>query len=247
MNSLPGSTLALDPAAAPRELIRDLRTESLADIIGERAVLPVRRLLVVGCGSGREAAVLSAVLNAETTGIDLVENFDPVAAAQVTLRRGDATRLEFTDASFDCIYSFHALEHIPDYRMALREMRRVLVPGGSYCIGTPNRLRLVAYFGSPGVSLRTKLRWNSNDWKQRLRGRFRNEYGAHAGYSSAELEGELRRAFGHAEEISLDYYQRVYRNHAGLCRFLAASGLGQFLYPCVYFFGRNESRAGIAT
>jgi SAM-dependent methyltransferase len=247
MNTVSRLLPALDAAAVPQTALRDLRTESLAAIIREHAERPVRRLLVVGCGSGKEAAVLSAALHAETTGVDIVEDFDPGAAARVTLRRGDATRLQFADGSFDCIYSFHALEHIPDYRKALQEMRRVLIPGGSFCIGTPNRLRLVAYFGSPGVSLRTKLRWNLNDWKQRLRGRFRNEYGAHAGYSSAELAGELRRAFGHAEEISLDYYQRVYRNHTGTCRFLSASGLGRFLYPCVYFVGRNESSAGIAT
>lgn len=245
MNSATSSTLAHAPAAAPHEVIRDLRTESLAQIIREHAGHPVRRLLVVGCGSGKEAAVLSAVLHAETTGIDLVEDFDPAAAARATLRHGDATSLDFADGSFDCVFSFHALEHIPDYRKALQEMRRVLVPGGTYCIGTPNRLRLVAYFGSPGVDLRTKVRWNANDWRQRLRGRFRNEFGAHAGYSSAELQRELRSAFGHAEEISLDYYQRVYRNHAGLCRLLSASGLGQILYPCVYFIGRRESRAGI--
>lgn len=59
------------------------------------------------------------------------------------LQRGDATSLDFADGRFDCIYSFHALEHIPDYRKALQEMRRVLAPGGTYCIGTPNRLRLV--------------------------------------------------------------------------------------------------------
>lgn len=245
MSTASSPSLALEPDAALPETIRDLRTESLAQIIRERAVRPVRRLLVVGCGSGEEAAVLSAALGAETTGIDLVDNFAPVAAARVTLRRGDATSLDFADGSFDGVYSFHALEHIPDFRKALREMWRVLSPGGIYCIGTPNRLRLVAYFGSPGVSLRTKLRWNANDWKQRLRGRFRNEFGAHAGFAPAELRHELQCAFGHAEEVSLDYYQRVYRNHQGMCRVLDATGLGRIAYPCVYFVGTRRDSAGM--
>jgi SAM-dependent methyltransferase len=226
--------------------VRDVRTESLANLIAERAGRPVRRLLVVGCGSGKEAAVLSSVLGAQTTGIDLVEDFDREAAARVELRRGDATRLEFADGSFDFVYSFHALEHIRDHTQALREMRRVLDDRGGYCIGTPNRLRLFGYMGSQGVSLRNKLRWNLDDWKARLRGRFRNEYGAHAGFSSAELEGELRRAFGHAEEITQDYYLRVYRNHSGMCRLLNGSGLGQIAYPCVYFLGSRLHNAGIA-
>jgi SAM-dependent methyltransferase len=245
MNSVTSPALVLNPPVATQP-IRDLRTEALARLIRERVDRPVRRLLVVGCGSGKEAAVLRDVLGAKVTGIDLFEQFDAGAAAVVDLRRGDATCLEFAGASFDLVYSYHALEHIPDYSSALSEMRRVLVDGGAYCIGTPNRSRLFAYFGSPGVSLRQKLLWNGTDWKMRLRGRFRNEFGAHAGFTSAELHGELQGAFGHAEEITLDYYLRVYRNHTGLCRLLGASGLGRFLYPCVYFAGRKATNAGIA-
>jgi hypothetical protein len=37
--------------------------------------------------------------------------------------------------------SDHALEHIPDPRVALKEMRRVLSRGGGYWIGAPNRHR----------------------------------------------------------------------------------------------------------
>jgi SAM-dependent methyltransferase len=239
MNALSHS-VAMDPPL-PKTRFRDLRTEALADLIRSSSSRPIRRLLVVGCGSGREAAVLAQVLGAETIGIDIVENFDPDAATIVDLRFGDATRLEFADASFDCVYSYHALEHIPQHVQALCEMRRVLVDDGVLCIGTPNRSRLFAYMGSRGASLREKLRWNMIDWKARLRGRFRNEYGAHAGFSSGELTRELREVFGNAREITLPYYLRVYRNHVGLCRMLASSGLGQILFPCVYFLGRKES------
>src|SRR5688572_14273360 len=116
-----GHVTALEPLA-PRVPVRDFRTEVLAKLIRERHGQPVRRLLVVGCGSGREAAVLAQALGAETIGIDVVEDFDPAAAALVDLRRGDATRLQFRDRSFDFIYSYHALEHIPDHLRALNEM-----------------------------------------------------------------------------------------------------------------------------
>ncbi len=242
MNGSASPVVAIDPVVPPARL-HDLRTESLADLMRERSVRPIRRLLVVGCGSGKEAAVLAETLGAQTIGIDLVEQFDPDAAAIVDLRHGDATNLDFPDHSFDLVYCYHALEHIPDYFAALWEMRRVLVDGGGFCIGVPNRLRLMAYIGSPGVSMREKLRWNLIDWKARLRGRFRNEYGAHAGFSSAELQEDLQRAFGNAEEITLPYYQRVYRNQAGLCRLIDASGLGQIVYPCVYFAGEKYRQA----
>src|SRR6185369_8368843 len=171
MNSItdPAGGLHL-PATAGR--FRDLRTEALADLILGSTSRPIRRLLVVGCGSGKEAAVLAEVLEAETTGIDIVEKFDPEAAMVVRLLYGDATRLDFADGSFDCVYSYHALEHIPQHVRALQEMRRVLADDGVLCIGTPNRSRLFAYLGSRGASFREKLRWNMIEWKARLRGRF---------------------------------------------------------------------------
>ena len=46
------------------------------------------------------------------------------------LRCMDATKLEFPDASFEGVCSFSVLEHLADPRSALREMHRVLQPGG---------------------------------------------------------------------------------------------------------------------
>lgn len=221
----------------PALVLHDTKTEAIADIVRARANLPIRRILVVGCGSGAEAAILARELGSQVVGIDLHGAFDPAAAAAVDLRQGDATRLEFTDGSFDFVYSYHVLEHIPDYAKALAEMRRVLANGGGYLIGTPNRTRLVGYLGSSGVSLRDKLAWNFADWKARLRGQFRNEFGAHAGFTSAELGGALAKAFGRAEEISSRYYLKVYRRHAWLVKLLVQSRLSRFLFPAVYFMG----------
>ena len=215
----------------------DRKTEAIAAIVRERIGSPILRLLVVGCGSGVEAATLARQLGAQVVGIDLRDSFDPSAAAAADLRQGDATHLEFADRAFDFVYSYHVLEHIPDYARALAEMHRVLKKGGSYLVGTPNRLRLVGYLGSAGVSWRDKLAWNVADWKARLRGRFRNEHGAHAGFSSAELRGILEKVFGRIEEITARYYLSVYRPYAWLVRFLARSGLGRFLFPAVYFMG----------
>lgn len=213
------------------------KTGAIAGIVRERAAGPIRRLLVVGCGSGAEAATLRRELGAEVIGVDLHGTFDPAAAAAADLRQGDATRLEFPDESFDFVYSYHVLEHIPDHGKALEEMRRVLASGGGYLIGTPNRSRLLGYLGSAGVTWRDKLAWNLADWKARLRGRFRNELGAHAGFSSAELRRALAKVFGKVEEITARYYEDVYRRHAWLVKVLARSGLGRFFFPAVYFMG----------
>jgi SAM-dependent methyltransferase len=55
---------------------------------------------------------------------------DNVAATQ-----GDATRLPFDDASFDAAYLVTVLGEIPDQDAALRELRRVLRPGGRLVVG----------------------------------------------------------------------------------------------------------------
>lgn len=217
--------------------LRDRKIEVLAAIIRERTAAPICKLLVVGCGSGKEAAVLAIELGADVVGIDLQDAFHPAAVTVVDLRRGDATGLEFADQSFDFVFSFHVLEHIPNYTKALDEMRRVLRDEGAYCIGTPNRLRLAGYLGCTDVSYREKLEWNVADWKARLRGQFRNEFGAHAGFSSAELRAALEQVFSRTEEITLPYYLDLYRNYAGLTDLLDKSGLARFVFPSVYFLG----------
>jgi SAM-dependent methyltransferase len=214
------------------------KTKIVAHLIRRHFVSPPKRVLVVGCGSGREAAELAVSLGAHVTGIDITPRFDSAAAQVATLKVGDATSLEFGDGAFDFIYSYHALEHIPDFRRALAEMRRVLTPKGGFCIGTPNRHRVVSYLGSENTSVRNKLLWNAVDWKARLRGKFRNEFGAHAGFTRAELKSELTAAIGAAQDVTLPYYLDLYSRHQRYVRLLDASGLASLLLPSLYFVGR---------
>lgn len=214
--------------------------DAISLALKKRAIpLGFKRVLVVGCASGREAAVLARNLQTRVVGIDLNAQFDPFAQREVDLRWGDARKLDFPPGSFDLVYSYHALEHIPEYETALSEMCRVLQPGGYYCIGTPNRERLIGYIGSENASLLTKLRWNYQDWTARLSGRFRNEFGAHAGFSTTELADALARVFGDANELAADYYENLYPNHRGTIHMLKATGLCRFVFPSIYFFGKR--------
>jgi SAM-dependent methyltransferase len=53
------------------------------------------------------------------------------------LRFGDVTALPFANGSFDSILSLDVLEHVPEYRAALREFARVLRPGGTLVLSVP--------------------------------------------------------------------------------------------------------------
>lgn len=176
-------------------------------------------------------------LPAEVSGIDLKNEFDPEAAKIATLQTGDATALAFADETFDFIFSYHALEHIDNPVKALQEMRRVMKPGAGFWIGTPNRSRMIGYIGGKNTSFREKISWNILDWKQRIKGEFRNELGAHAGFTSKELHELLAGVFSRVDERTSEYFLSIYENKKSIIGGIQTSGLSRFIYPSVYFSG----------
>ena len=77
------------------------------------------------------------------------------------------------------------------------------------------------------------------DWKARLSGKFENELGAHAGFTSTELEKLLSEVFSKADERTALYFLTVYQNHQSLLNFIDSSVFSRFIYPSVYFSGRK--------
>ncbi len=55
----------------------------------------------------------------------------------VDIRHEDLTALSFADGTLSWVLSFDVLEHVPDYRRALREIFRVLEPGGRALLSAP--------------------------------------------------------------------------------------------------------------
>ena len=220
------------------------KTVVLADIIAARIDRSsLRSVLVVGCGRGQEAGILARYFSgANTIGIDIGTQFEfhHAAAAPATLVKMDAHQLDFEEGSFDLVYSFHALEHMTEPRKVLSEMARVLAPAGTFCVGTPNKSRLVGYIGSP-ASLSDKLRWNLTDLKYRLTGRWENESGAHAGFSALELLSMCRLAFGRGEDVSEQYYKALYRKSSAV-QAAISSPLRHLIMPCCYVIGAGDQR-----
>jgi ubiquinone/menaquinone biosynthesis C-methylase UbiE len=93
-------------------------------------------VLEVGCGLGTDGAQF-AKAGANYTGIDLTDAAVDLARRRFelfdlpgTFRVADAETLDFPDNSFDIVYSHGVLHHTPDTAAAVREIHRVLRPGG---------------------------------------------------------------------------------------------------------------------
>jgi SAM-dependent methyltransferase len=100
-------------------------------------------LLDVGCGPGTITLDLAArVAPGNVVGIDradeviaqAVEHAAASGAGNIRFATGDVYALEFDDASFDVVHAHQVLQHLADPVAALRELRRVLRPGGTLAV-----------------------------------------------------------------------------------------------------------------
>src|SRR5882724_1889826 len=136
-----------------------------ADFCGARGL----KVLEIGCGLGTDGAQF-ALAGADYTGVDLTDASIDLARRRFELfelsgsfQTADAENLEFADESFDVVYSHGVLHHTPDTAGAVREIHRVLRPGGRAVVMLYHRdsynYRInISLLRRAGVHL---LRWNS--------------------------------------------------------------------------------------
>ncbi|HEX5883395.1 MAG TPA: class I SAM-dependent methyltransferase [Pyrinomonadaceae bacterium] len=125
-------------------------------------------VLEIGCGLGTDGAQFARA-GANYTGVDLTQAAVDLAKRRFELFQlpgtflvADAERLDFPDNSFDIVYSHGVLHHTPDTAAAVREIHRVLRPGGQaivmlYHRNSYNYRVNISLLRRAGVHL---LRWN---------------------------------------------------------------------------------------
>jgi SAM-dependent methyltransferase len=137
------------------EVYRQIRVETYGEDLGQTSwvstkesdeiprtlgLAPTSYALEIGCGSGRYALQVAATMGCRILGVDVngpgIHTANQLAAArnmsaQVRFEIGDASKkLSFGDSTFDAVFSNDSLCHVPGRPAVLRELSRVLKPGG---------------------------------------------------------------------------------------------------------------------
>ena len=115
-----------------------------------RALLPATSLLDAGCGDGRYLASIGKLgaVPDRLVGVDIAESILATAARaaeqaglDVELERANLERLPFADSEFELVLCLQAIEHLLVPVLGLRELARVLAPGGRIVLTTDNSRR----------------------------------------------------------------------------------------------------------
>jgi SAM-dependent methyltransferase len=128
----PAGTRAFFERVEAHRYEKEWHIPAAADFDGARGL----RVLEIGCGLGTDGARFARA-GAIYTGVDLTEAAVSLARRNFELqdltgefRTADAENLDFPGESFDLVYSHGVLHHTPDTARAVREVYRVLKPGG---------------------------------------------------------------------------------------------------------------------
>ena len=102
-------------------------------------------ILDLACGTGYGASMLSEIKDSKVIGGDISEEALETAnkqykSANLSFQNLDGTALAFPDNYFDVITSFETIEHLAECQKLVSEFYRVLKPGGTLFLSTPNAL-----------------------------------------------------------------------------------------------------------
>jgi ubiquinone/menaquinone biosynthesis C-methylase UbiE len=137
------------PETYERIIVPTWMADWTPDLIDAGRVGPNKRVLDVACGTGIVARKVAGLVGpgGRIAGLDLNEGMLRVAklcagregATAIEWHHGDVSRLPFSSGEFDIVLCQQGLQFFPDRAAALREMKRVLVPGGTLALSVWGR------------------------------------------------------------------------------------------------------------
>lgn len=107
-----------------KRLVRKILEDGAADVLD------------VACGTG-DVSIALQKKGIDVTGVDISENMLAIArqkASDIDFMYGDASELDFPDESFDAVTIAFGIRNFDDRAACIRELYRVLKPGGLICI-----------------------------------------------------------------------------------------------------------------
>lgn len=148
-----------------------------ADVVAQRerirallALRPGERVLDVGSGPGMLAREMAEEVGerGRVTGVDLAQSMLDIAGARcaglpsVSFERGDAKALPFADGTFDAAVVAQVYEYVDDIPAALRELRRVLAPGGRALVVDTDWHSILWHSADPDRMRRVLTAWDGH-------------------------------------------------------------------------------------
>lgn len=193
-------------------------------------------VLDVGCGPGTITADLAArVAPATVTAVEQTEDALGLARAEARQRgvqnvsfvTSDVHKLDLPDDTFDVVHAHQVLQHVADPVQALREMRRVCVPGGIVAVREADHAGFIWYPQLPALDfwLDSYRRAHHANGGEPDAGRRLLSWALQAGFDDVTPTGSM---WCFATPETRDWWGGMWADrvlHSDLARQLVASGL----------------------
>jgi ubiquinone/menaquinone biosynthesis C-methylase UbiE len=105
-------------------------------------IRPFRDHLDIGAGNGELIRLFQERFKTKASACDYTRELMKLPGQTVDIADLNVQPLPYPDASFDLVTATEVIEHLADFRRVVREIHRVLRPGGVCILSTPNILNL---------------------------------------------------------------------------------------------------------